>query len=530
MARPEDVLDAADIQGNSLAGFKNDHQMFLFAVIDDVTAAKTWLKQLVPRIATLARVAPHNRNFKLLKQAEGRDPEGLNATWVNIAFSAPGLVKLRSASEIQGFSTSFVNGLHVSSPSLGDPTSPAADGNPKQWKVGGPQNVADVMVILAADDPNDLEKITADIKISMFSPPGGTSAAFRAVFEQRCAVRPDLPGHEHFGFKDGISQPAPRGRFADVADSFLSARVIDPHDPRSAAFAEPGQPLVWAGQFVLGYQRQDSHSALNPLPATVSTPPWAKNGSYVVVRRLNQDVPVFWKSLSQLAGEAKFGGLPAEHLGALLVGRWTSGAPIMRSPAADDSSLALDDFANNNFEFKEATTPAPIIPTMKYGGDHFPTASGDLLGMICPHAAHIRKANPRDLPTDTGGQNDTLTRLILRRGIPFGSPVGNPLAPTPVELATERGLMFVCYQTSIKNQFEFLLNHWANVDVQPQSGGMDPLLGQRFDETGTNRRVVLVPAPDGSLQQAEIDATWITPTGGGYFFSPSISAMRNELS
>jgi deferrochelatase/peroxidase EfeB len=102
--------------------------------------------------------------------------------------------------------------------------------------------------------------------------------------------------------------------------------------------------------------------------------------------------------------------------------------------------------------------------------------------------------------------------------------------PTPQELAGERGLMFVCYQTSIKNQFEFLLNHWANVDDQPQSGGMDPLLGQRFNGTGTNRRLLLIPSNDGSLEPAEIDANWITPTGGGYFFSPSTSAMRNALS
>jgi Dyp-type peroxidase family len=287
---------------------------------------------------------------------------------------------------------------------------------------------------------------------------------------------------------------------------------------------------VWPGQFVLGYQRQDSHNALDPLSAAVPTPAWAKNGSYVVVRRLKQDVPAFWKSVSQLSRDERFGGLTQERLGALLVGRWTSGAPVTRTSVADDVVLAADDFANNNFGFRDAVAPAPIIPSMNYGGDHFPTSSGDLLGLVCPHAAHIRKANPRDLPTDTGGKNDTLTRLILRRGIPFGSSVANPLAPTTEELATERGLMFVSYQTSIKNQFEFLLNHWANVDDQPQSGGMDPLLGQRFDASGTNRRIALIPDNNGSLQQAEIDATWITPTGGGYFFSPSVSAIRNSLS
>ena len=133
-------------------------------------------------------------------------------------------------------------------------------------------------------------------------------------------------------------------------------------------------------------------------------------------------------------------------LGALLVGRWKSGAPIMRNPTADDLALAADDFANNNFGFKNPTSPTPIVPAMNYKRDHFPTVVGDLFGLVCPHAAHIRKANPRDLPTDTGGQNDTLTRVILRRGIPFGPPVSNPFSPTKEDLANERGLMFVSYR------------------------------------------------------------------------------------
>jgi hypothetical protein len=90
-----------------------------------------------------------------------------------------------------------------------------------------------------------------------------------------------------------------------------------------------------------------------------------------------------------------------------------------------------------------------------------------------------------------------------------------------------------CYVTkcqNIKNQFEFLLNHWANIDDQPQSGGMDPLLGQRFDNSGVNRRVIQIPDSGASLQEVEVDATWITPTGGGYFFSPSISALHDVLS
>src|SRR5262249_9621863 len=182
----EDVLDDAEIQGNSLAGFKNDHQMFLFAVIDNVASAKDWLKRLVPRIATLAQVAPHNQNFKRLKRLQGEAPN-MKAIWINLAFSAPGLAKLTSNEEIKGFSTSFLNGLHTSSSLLGDPTDPGAEGNPKQWKVGGPQNVADLLVVISADVSDDLDAVTAELKQSMYSSSG--TGPFRPLFEQVCAVR-----------------------------------------------------------------------------------------------------------------------------------------------------------------------------------------------------------------------------------------------------------------------------------------------------------------------------------------------------
>src|SRR5271166_3055629 len=96
----EDVLDVAEIQGNSLAGFKKDHQMFLFAVIEDVPAAKEWLKRMLPQIARLDQVLPHNLEFKRLRRIKGIVPPELKATWINIAFSSPGLTKLSSATDV----------------------------------------------------------------------------------------------------------------------------------------------------------------------------------------------------------------------------------------------------------------------------------------------------------------------------------------------------------------------------------------------------------------------------------------------
>ena len=164
-----------------------------------------------------------------------------------------------------------------------------------------------------------------------------------------------------------------------------------------------------------------------------------------------------------------------------------------------------------------------------YPGDTFPQAQSDSPGAICPHIAHIRKVNPRDLGTDTGGTNDTLTRLILRRGIPFGSPMLDPIRPQPAELEAERGLMFLCYQTSIANQFAFLMNHWTNSLNQPETGGPDPLIGQREGPSGNRVRQIELLGTDGSTENINLPIDWVIPTGGDYFFAPAVSVLTTVL-
>ena len=197
-------------------------------------------------------------------------------------------------------------------------------------------------------------------------------------------------------------------------------------------------------------------------------PSWAARGSYLVCRRLEQDVAAFWNFVAEAASRV---GVPPLTLAAMLVGRWPSGAPLMRAPASDNAALAGDPFANNHFVFDDDTRPASMRAISGYAGDTFAQAKADMLGTVCPHFAHIRKANPRDSATDLGKPDDTLMRLILRRGIPFGPPVVGVKRPSPKLLAQERGLMFVCYGSTIEDQFEFLTRRWANSAIQPNLGG-----------------------------------------------------------
>jgi Dyp-type peroxidase family len=510
-----------DIQGNVIPGFNKDHQHFLFFRIRSTRPAKAWLRDMAPAISTLDDVLAFVRIHRSLRHRFGESEPGLlRATWVNIAFSHAAIGRLVDKSAADAFGDrSFRQGLAARSGYLGDPTSPDSPGHPSRWVVGGHDNAADILVIAAADDPHDLEDAVRLVK------GGAETHELELLFEQRGDTLPEpLRGHEHFGFKDGISQVAVRGKVSAAPGDYIAPRYFSPADSRARMFAKPGQVLVWPGQFLLGEPRQDPDDLIAPAAPATNFPSWARRGSYLVVRRLRQDVPAFWDFVTSTAAKV---GLTPEHFAAMLVGRWPSGAPLMRGPSADDAALAGDTWANNHFIFDDDTRPSDLRPIPGYPGDSAAQGRADVLGKICPHFAHIRKANPRDTATDLGKPSDTLIRHILRRGIPFGSPLAGVANPAPEVVGEERGLMFVSYAGTIEDQFEFLTRRWANSPVQPNLGGHDPIVGQR-DQRGDRTRFIDFPSAGGTLR-LETDNEWVMPSGGGYFFAPPIGAIAEVL-
>ena len=514
VAPDEPVLAVDEIQGNVMPGFNTRHLVLMGVSFGtpEIELARRWLGTLVASVATLGQV---NR-FRVQRRAAGEPPPDSRA-WVNVAFDSKGLALLAAdASRIRD--PRFRQGMGVDSV-LGDPTDPAHEGHPERWVVGGtPERTPEALVLVAGDDLEAVRERAAAVRSS------AEAAGLRVPYEQ--------DGHqlegdvEHFGFRDGISSPGARGRLSGADGDFLTRRIIDPSDDRSSRFGRPGQPLLWPGQFVFGYARQRDDDPVLPGPIANGGHDWMVNGSYLVFRRLRQDVAAFRRFVADESARLRGVGLAsltAERLAALLVGRWPGGTALMRNPSGDDPDPTADRLAVNHFGYGEAAAPVEV---RSEDGDDVRTVSGamaDRLGRICPGFAHVRKVNPRDLPTDKGGPDRTLTFAVLRRGIPWG-----PVFPSdPAGSAGDdgqRGLLFLCYQTSIKDQFETLNSDWMNRVNGPEGGtGHDLLVGQ--GSGATRQRTANLPAAGGATPIATL-AEWVIPTGGGYYFSPSLSALR----
>lgn len=462
---PDPAIHTEDIQGNSLAGFSKDHQAFLLVRIRDAVSARAWLGTIVPRISPLSEVQGFNDLRRSMIARLGREPRSLAVTWINVAFSARGIALVKHEGDEPLDDDAFNVGLAGGrSEALGDPP------DRSEWKFGGTDTTsADVLVIVASDSAPHLRTVVRELRA------GIKAASQKLLFVQEGhTLEGDLKGHEQFGFRDGVSQPGVRG-FTPTP--------------------KPGQAMIWPGQFVLGLPRQDDadpEHPLDPLPC----PDWAKNGSFVVLRRLRQDVDGFWQAMkdeaARIGAGPAFPGIDHTRLASMLVGRWPSGAPFVLSPGTDNPELSR----SNDFTFGDS--------------DKFPP--------VCPFAAHIRKVNPRRDPVEGGGPRSTLTRRFLRRGIPY------------TDSPSDRGLIFVSYQSSIQNQFEFVSRQWASrVDlpvVPPGDGisGFDAIIGQNAD-VGRERSSILFP-PAGAAVPVNLLRDFVVPTGGGYFFSPSISTLR----
>src|SRR5262245_2329721 len=488
-------VDDGDVQGLVRFGHGDlTEASFYLLGVQDRAAARAWLG--ARSITTAVKAPPGSRPDRALQ----------------VAFSWDGLKALGMPPSVEGFSLEFTSGMageESRSRRLGD----VGASDPSRWYWGAPGRVPHVLVMLYAR-AGRLESWTREVK-------GDTWAtAFR---EMASLTTSQLDNVEPFGFQDGISQP--------VLD-------WDQQHPTGRAVIRFGN-LLSLGEFLLGYPNEYGNYTDSPLVAASDDPQgilpvaegdsgrrdFGRNGTYLVFRDLEQDVRGFWRFLDAQAGgdrEAR------ERLGAAMVGRTMKGEPLMPLVDHEIEGIGTKEAASNRFT---------------YDADHD--------GTRCPIGAHIRRANPRtsDYPAGTSGLLSRLLRLlgfggrgfeddliasarfhrILRRGREYGPGLSpeDALKPGPAG-GEDRGLRFICLNANIGRQFEFIQNAWIvgtkfaglTDERDPVIGSHTPLLGGLATDNFS------IPQHGGAARRITGMPPFVTVRGGGYFFLPSLRAVR----
>jgi len=448
------TLEDSDIQGFVLSSYAGNQPCanYLLLKITDAAACRRWLTQITGSITT---GTDRKIDFSL-----------------NIAFTATGFAKLGfTANDLTTFSVPFQDGMStpVRQQLLGDSGKSA----PVNWSWGNENNPVDVLLLLFARDEDELGKQSGLLQTGI-----RTSGGVELV--KLLSAGRDANSKENFGFLDGIGQPIIEGTGREAKQLGRTGHAT----------------VIKAGEFILGYENE--MQTTDPLPATPKMPEFGRNGTYLVFRQLEQDVSRFWNYLQETTRDTSGNSLPAdqEKLGAKIVGRWSSGAPLTLNPHSDPAAPDGVD-QHNNFSY----------------------ADKDPDGFGCPIGAHIRRTNPRDSLFDNPAVSlKTVNRhRIIRRGRSYG----HKIADVHIDDNKERGLHFICLNSNIERQFEFIQQNWAN---NPAFGALnnetDPLIGQRND--GNVFSTQACPARTCIHDLPE----FVTTKGGAYFFMPGINGLK----
>ena len=541
MPRPQDAIETDEVQSLAFRGLPSHDYMLCAALTfsDDGAARKDWFTHLGVNVTY------------------GEQPDVDNTVATFVAFSARGIAKCLGRNEraraeaLATFPAAFRVGMADRAKVLGD-TGPST---PDKWqwadidRVGllKEECVAAVDAVLfiygtsresckRALDKHRSILCPATVETVMTEPTKKTRAVKEArerrkareelltrmaaerkpslddlapAGESTSTSERDTAMYEHFGFRDGISQPILRGTQREAAtdnkaDVVEAGEVILGYRDSAGYFA----PAV-----TLAAESDPSNDLETDTPDFLSRFPrfagsrntdlrdLGRNGTYVVIRKLMQDVKGFddflaeqKKELQKYPGLAESigGKITTEWIAAKMMGRWRSGASLVSHPH-EMTGRRMPDKADNDFSF----------------------AADDPQGLRCPFGAHIRRANPRGslAPNDPKQAEIEKRHRLLRRGRPYGND------------KSEKGLMFVALCADLERQFEFLQQSWIGSPYfQGLNNEPDPITSPP-PSNGANPYVFTIPTPAGSVTLNNL-RSFVTVTAGGYFFMPSRSAMR----
>lgn len=488
-------LELEDIQGYIIRGYAHMmYSRFVYIKITNRKAAKKWLAKSWASMTTAVHV---------------HDKSKISSTHLNIAFTHNGLGALGMYEEnLNAFSREFRQGMITPHRTrlLGD----SGNSDPEKWKWGNenrdtqnPENnhqedkTIHLCLMIFGNDKGSVDDIEKDKIVcldyykeleSQFEENG-----LKELFFIDGVTQPE--NKEHFGFRDGISQPIIEGsgRVGSKDDVVKAGEFLFGYQNEFGVY--PDTPLVVKDQGNLNFLASDAGgSGLKDI---------GRNGSFLVMRQLEQDVNGFWTFMNEKTKHPD-GTVNVEEslkLGAKIVGRWQSGAPITLFPDKDPGVISdINDFGYSKF---------------------------DPDGLKCPFGSHLRRSNPRDSVDDHGVKESlklSKQHRIVRRARLYGQVFeGSPTNKNP---KGEVGLLFACFNADISRQFEFLQYTWGKLPkVKELYNDPDPIIGVKENpEPGEKQNFTIQDCP---VNRTISDLPrFITVKGGGYFFFPSISTLR----
>ncbi|HLF45614.1 MAG TPA: Dyp-type peroxidase [Chitinophagaceae bacterium] len=359
--------------------------------------------------------------------------------------------------------------------------------SPSNWQWGGPNNEkVDMILLVFGKDDTTTDNYYNQLKNKF-------STAFQEVHVLRGNPLPN--DKEHFGFKDGISQPAIIG----------------------SGVTGIGNNNIMPGEFIMGYKSEyevfpDTPLLKEPQGNTELLKEDAefgkykdlgRNGTYFVLRQLKEDVDGFWNFLNEKT-KNEDGSLNPEKstlIAAKMMGRWPSGAPLVKHPEKDPGGSSDD----NDFSYIHM----------------------DKEGLKCPFGAHIRRTNPRDhFEESPPGVSLKLTRRhrIMRRIRSYGEDfIGSATHHLPTG---EVGLLFGCFNADISKQFEFIQYTWANYPkFKRLYADPDPFIGVKENPVQGEEQNFTIPTTTNNTVITGLKS-FVTVKGGAYFFFPSVSVIK----
>jgi Dyp-type peroxidase family len=461
----------ANLQGNILTSHGRHfavHTFFTFT--PDIAAAKSAIRTLRSQgfILSAAEQAAQTARFKQPNAAQEvfgtllLSAHGLNALGLNVA---AGYGKsLDKPGTVPTVDLAFDQPMRAAAAELGD--------TPETWEAPYQQDIDGLLIVAYGNsDANNSQAILNQCFAH--------ALVARNILEKGATVITVETGHahliagqprEHFGFVDGLSQP------------LFRTSDIDPDKIGPTDQFDPGDGLS---------------SLVVPDPYTNAPDAFA---SFFVFRKLEQNVAA-WRA-AVVATAAELNTTPA-LAGAMAVGRFQNGDSVLFPQRPDNPDPAIP--LPNNFNY-----------------------ASDVAGTKCPYHAHIRKSNPRgDTDRNFGGGKGALTprersRRIARRGVSYGSRAAD-LSDAP---QAGVGLLFMCYQANIPDQFAFIQKNWVNNDnfARPEpAAGQDAVIGQ-----GTPRTAQVWPAPWGGPATETLPdfGQFVTNKGGEFFLAISIPTIE----